>query len=138
MLLRHGSSPYSTVIGDFASVTELKSRKRNIRKGVSRELNYYVRVQLHLTMWGGARQSVFNPDYYPYAHVYTLIFVTLTCYNPYSRAIARYVANKYAPDSTLYPKDPQRRALVDRALDRDLGTIFHCYIIVSKNATDLG
>ena len=35
-----------------------------------------------------------------------------------------YLANKYAPDSTLYPSDPQRRAVVDRLLQWDLGVIY--------------
>jgi len=40
-----------------------------------------------------------------------------------SRSLLRYLCNAYAPDSTLYPKDPKQRALVDKALDKDLG----CY-----------
>jgi len=33
-----------------------------------------------------------------------------------SRAIQTYLVNKYAPDSPIYPKDPQARAIVDRML----------------------
>lgn len=35
----------------------------------------------------------------------------------------RYIINAYAPDSDLYPKDPQKRAVVDRVLDEDMTTV---------------
>ncbi|CAG9787034.1 unnamed protein product [Diatraea saccharalis] len=41
-----------------------------------------------------------------------------------SRAISRYFFNKYGEGSTLYPEDPQARALVDQTLDFDLGTLY--------------
>nr|QHU79971.1 glutathione S-transferase D4 [Bemisia tabaci] len=41
-----------------------------------------------------------------------------------SRAILRYLANKYEKDDLLYPKDPQKRALVDQALDFDMNTFY--------------
>nr|AST11622.1 glutathione S-transferase d6 [Bemisia tabaci] len=41
-----------------------------------------------------------------------------------SRAILRYLANKYGKDDSLYPKDPQKRALVDQALDFDMNTFY--------------
>ena len=40
-----------------------------------------------------------------------------------SRAIMQYLCNKYAPDSSLYPTDPQKRATVDRLLNYDLKTL---------------
>lgn len=41
-----------------------------------------------------------------------------------SRAIAGYLADKYGEDDSLYPKDPQKRALVDQRLYFDIGTLY--------------
>ncbi|XP_060649079.1 glutathione S-transferase D4-like [Drosophila nasuta] len=41
-----------------------------------------------------------------------------------SRAILTYLIEKYGKDDSLYPKDPQKRALVNQRLYFDLGTLF--------------
>ncbi|XP_016954052.1 uncharacterized protein LOC108027230 [Drosophila biarmipes] len=41
-----------------------------------------------------------------------------------SRAIAVYLVEKYAKEDSLYPKDPQQRALINQRLYFDLGTLF--------------
>ncbi|XP_014260234.1 glutathione S-transferase 1-like [Cimex lectularius] len=41
-----------------------------------------------------------------------------------SRAIMCYLANKYAKDDSLYPKDPAKRAMVDSRLYFDMGTLY--------------
>nr|QHU79958.1 glutathione S-transferase D1 [Bemisia tabaci] len=42
-----------------------------------------------------------------------------------SRAINAYLCNEYGKDDSLYPRNSQRRAIVDQMLDFDLGTLNH-------------
>ncbi|CAG2171954.1 unnamed protein product, partial [Oppiella nova] len=46
-----------------------------------------------------------------------------------SRAIMQYLCNKYAPNSTLYPSNPNERAIVDRWLNTDMS-----YFTANKEA----
>ncbi|XP_055591429.1 glutathione S-transferase 1 isoform X2 [Uranotaenia lowii] len=41
-----------------------------------------------------------------------------------SRAICAYLAEKYGKDDSLYPKDPQKRAVVNQRLYFDQGTLY--------------
>ncbi|KAH8310703.1 hypothetical protein KR044_002622 [Drosophila immigrans] len=41
-----------------------------------------------------------------------------------SRAILTYLVEKYGKDDSLYPKDPQKRALVNQRLYFDMGTLY--------------
>ena len=52
-----------------------------------------------------------------------------------SMAIVQYLCNKYAPDNQLYPKDPQKRAQIERLIYFNLTNLMNIAkdVIVSKN-----
>lgn len=45
-----------------------------------------------------------------------------------SRAIMGYLVTKYGSDDRLYPRDPEKRAIVDRMLYFDIGTLYRAMI----------
>ncbi|EDW28059.1 GL27185 [Drosophila persimilis] len=45
-----------------------------------------------------------------------------------SRAILVYLAEKYGKDDSLYPNDPQQKAVVNQRLFFDLGTLYQSYV----------
>ncbi|XP_029665212.1 glutathione S-transferase 1-1-like [Formica exsecta] len=57
-----------------------------------------------------------------------------------SRAIMSYLVDQYGENDTLYPQNPEARALVDQRLYFDLGTlyasVFHYYMPVLRKQTD--
>jgi len=59
-----------------------------------------------------------NPDHC----VPTLVDGSLRLWE--SRAIMQYIVNMYGADSSLYPRDPIKRAEVDRMLQYDQGTLY--------------
>ena len=52
-----------------------------------------------------------------------------------SMAIVQYLCNKYGPDNQLYPKDPQKRAQVERLIYFNFTSLMTAAkdIYVSKN-----
>lgn len=53
-----------------------------------------------------------------------LLLIFLFVVNALSRAIMSYLVESYATDDTLYPRDIQMRAMVEKALQFDLGTLY--------------
>lgn len=82
-------------------------------------------IQLNLNLVDLRQGDQFKPDFLklnPQHTVPTIVDEGFSLWE--SRAISRYLVNKYGGESSLYPTDPQARALVDQRLDFDLGTLY--------------
>lgn len=65
-----------------------------------------------------------------------LLLIFLFVVNAQSRVIMSYLVESYATDDTLYPRDIQMRAMVEKALQFDLGTLyrrFSAYFVCFKS-----
>ncbi|CAN8015741.1 unnamed protein product [Ixodes persulcatus] len=54
-----------------------------------------------------------------------------------SRAIGIYLVNKYAPDSSLYPQDVEKRAIVDRLIFFEFASVYASGAKMFKAYTEL-
>ncbi|KAJ0177994.1 hypothetical protein K1T71_006867 [Dendrolimus kikuchii] len=82
-------------------------------------------IQLNLNELNLMEGEQFKPDFLKINPQHTLPTIVDDGFVLWeSRAISRYLVNKYGGENTLYPSDPQARALVDQRLDFDLGTLY--------------
>ncbi|KAF9409094.1 hypothetical protein HW555_011441 [Spodoptera exigua] len=83
-------------------------------------------IQLDLNPVNLRAGEQFKPDFLklnPQHTVPTLVDGDFSLWE--SRAISRYLVSKYGDkNNSLYPSDPQTRAVVDQRLDFDLGTLY--------------
>ncbi|CAG0904990.1 unnamed protein product [Darwinula stevensoni] len=88
-----------------------------------------VGVELNLKVTNFMKGETKTPEYLKMNPQHTIPTIDDDGFYLYeSRAIQRYLANKYGKDDSFYPKDPKARAVVDQRLDFDLGTLSNWFI----------
>ncbi|XP_060802263.1 glutathione S-transferase domain-containing protein DDB_G0274223-like [Amyelois transitella] len=82
-------------------------------------------VPLNLKLVDVIAGEQYNPEFLklnPQHVVPTIVDGDLVMWE--SRAISRYLVNRYGKGSSLYPEDPKTRARVDQLLDFDVGVLY--------------
>ncbi|KAH7950609.1 hypothetical protein HPB51_028358 [Rhipicephalus microplus] len=81
-------------------------------------------VELKLNNFNLMAKEHLNPEFVKLNPVHTVPTINDNGFVLWeSRAIGMYLVDKYAPESTLYPKDLQKRATVNRLLFFESGTL---------------
>jgi len=72
------------------------------------------------------RKGELKSSFYSFNFFFTILFGFFfkNIIYEFSRAIMRYLMDKYAKDDSLYPKDVKTRAIVNARLDFDCGTLW--------------
>ncbi|KAH8236711.1 hypothetical protein KR026_008909, partial [Drosophila bipectinata] len=87
-----------------------------------------VGVELNKTYLSVRKGETLNPEFVklnPQHTIPTIVDDGLVLWE--SRAIAIYLVEKYGKDDSLYPKDPQKRAVVNQRLFFDMGTLYTAF-----------
>ncbi|XP_022208432.2 glutathione S-transferase D5-like [Drosophila obscura] len=87
-----------------------------------------VGVQLHKKVVNVMAKEQLNPEFLkinPQHTIPTLVDDGLAIWE--SRAILIYLVEQYGKDDSLYPKDPQKQALVNQLLQFDLATLYDAF-----------
>jgi len=87
-------------------------------KAVGKDLNLK-----YLNLMGGDQMKPEFVAINPQHVVPTIVDGDFTLWE--SRAICTYLASQYGEGDSLYPNDPKKRAVVDRFLYFDMGTLYH-------------
>ncbi|CAG2110528.1 unnamed protein product [Medioppia subpectinata] len=88
---------------------------------VAKHLNVAVNIK-HVNITEGEQLKPEFIEINPFHTIPTIVDDDLTLWE--SRAIMTYLCNQYAPDSALYPEDPEKRAAIDKWLQFDLGSLY--------------
>ncbi|CAG2170269.1 unnamed protein product, partial [Oppiella nova] len=88
---------------------------------VAKHLNIAVNIK-HVDLTKGEQLKPEFLELNPSHTIPVLVDDDLTLWE--SRAIMAYLCNQYAPDTQLYPHDSQQRAVIDKWLQFDLGSLY--------------
>ncbi|XP_042900875.1 glutathione S-transferase 1-1-like [Parasteatoda tepidariorum] len=85
----------------------------------------YLRLEIDVISYNLSTGEFKTPEYKKMNPTLTLPTIEDDGFYLYEgRAVLAYMLNKYAPESPVYPSDPAERAVVDRMLYFDSGTLY--------------